>query len=206
LVSPIENIKPVEYAELYGKLDEIKKRTASFYEVSTKQTLSNDDWDTLRDQVHSTFKTVSDFSVAWNDFGFTGPNAIEPVNMQMTESAKFSKRSFNKIASRLSFDEVAARELRNFKKSLLQVHRRSIFEKAEDMKAIIDNLTDSTDLHIESVTDEIRMLEHWIDRASVFYEIQLDSRMYRLQFIVIGLAIVAIVAPFGPSILHWLGL
>jgi hypothetical protein len=197
---------PAEYVELHRKLDEINKRTASIYELSTKQAMSKDDWEALRDQVHSAFKAVSDFSVAWNGSALAGPSMIEPVNLQMTDSTGFSKRSFNNVAFRLSFDEVAARELRNFKKSLLQVHRRSIFESIGDMKAIIDNLTDSTDLHIESISDEIRMLEHWIDRASVFYEIQLDSRMYRLQFIVIGLAIVAIVAPFGPSILRWLGL
>ena len=193
------------YGEVLAKLTEINETIKDLRVIlDVRRPMGGAEWTGMEKQLLVSNDVVSSFTKEWVSSGFPRSDGLEPVDLEVV-SGSLNINSFRKIIVRLSLDEACLLHLGNLQSLMALIIEKAKVDGAES-KGTAEKAAMALNRLVGFVEGESAMLSNWIERANLYYSIQQNKRMYRLQFIIIALAAIAIVAPFGPPILHWLGL
>jgi hypothetical protein len=150
--------------------------------------------------------SLSLFLQHWTSSSSSGPDSVRTdLDIVLTRTGKLDISQLGSIMTRMNRLDLALPviwRIRDYVEDFRAKVRRQGWDDYDESFRLLDMNVLGT---IDHLSNERESLTRLVDRVNLYYQTKLSRDNYRLQVIIVALAIVAVVAPFGPSILKLLG-
>lgn len=151
--------------------------------------------------------TLSFFLQDWIGTSHAGPDSFRTdLDLELVRTGKLDMNMLGSIMRRMNRLDVTLPVLwriRDYVEDFkAKVKRQEWAEAFEESFRLLDMNLQGT---IDHLSNERESLTRLVDRVNLYYQTKLNRDNFRLQIVIVVLAIVAIGAPFGPTILKLLG-